>query len=257
MDCETAHVAISALLDRESPGADEQELEAHLARCSACRAWRRRAHRVTRMARLGAVQGSPPPVEDLLKTLEANRPRGISSLGLARLALLAVAAARIVVAAPILLFGQDHEAPIHIAHEMGALDLALAVGFLVAAWRPGRALGMQTLVGAAAALLVITAVLDLLAGRTELGEEAPHVLTVVGWLLLAYVAANVPRAARTRPRCSAPLPVGDARRAASFEEREAWGVDGRFAGAHPLGARAQSGSEASISPAEEHRRAAA
>ncbi len=258
MNCETAREAISAVLDREPSGVEERELEAHLGTCSACRAWRGEAHRVTRMVRLGAVEHSPRPVEDLLKRLEANRPGGISPLGLARLALVAVAAAQIVITAPILLFGQDHEAPIHVAHEMGALDLALAVGFLAAAWRPGRALGMRTLVGAAAALLVITAILDLFAGRTELSEEAPHLLTVAGWLLLGYLATNAPPSGEDETSLFGRVTGWRARRAASFEEREALGADRPFvAGTQPMGAGAQSRSEASMSPAGERRRAAA
>ena len=258
MDCETAREAISAVLDREPSGVDERELETHLATCSACHAWRSEAHRVTRMVRLGAVAASPPPVDDLLETLDARRPRSISSLAGARLALVAVAAAQIAITAPILVFGQDHEAPIHIAHEMGALDLALAVGFLVAAWRPGRALGMRTLVGAAAALLVITAVLDLLAGRTALAEEAPHLLTVAGWLLLAYIAANAPPSDEDETSLLGTITRWRARRAASLEEREALGSERPFvAGTQPLGAAAQSRSEASMSPTGERRRAAA
>ena len=58
-------------------------------------------------------------------------------------------------------------------------DLAIAVGFLVAAWRPRHARGMRALVGAAAVLLLITAVIDLIAGRTTLVDEAPHRVQVL------------------------------------------------------------------------------
>ena len=70
------------------------------------------------------------------------------------------------------------------------LFVALAVGFLMAAWRPALASGMRTVVGAAAVLLVVTAAIDLIAGRTGAGDEAPDVLAVAGWLLLCRVAAD-------------------------------------------------------------------
>ncbi|HEY5014390.1 MAG TPA: hypothetical protein VIK61_17030, partial [Acidimicrobiia bacterium] len=93
---------------------------------------------------------------------------------------------------PVLLYGRDHTAPVHVAHETGAFAMALAVGFVVAAWRPDRARGMQALVGAAVALLVVTAALDLLHGRTDMGDEAPHLLAIAGWLLLVRVAVATP-----------------------------------------------------------------
>ena len=80
----------------------------------------------------------------------------------------------------------------HVAHEEGAVRDGAGLGFLVAAWRPDRAKGMRTVVGATAALLVVTAVADLVSGRTGIGDEAPHLLAVAGWLLLAYVAAATP-----------------------------------------------------------------
>jgi hypothetical protein len=107
----------------------------------------------------------------------------------ARWGLVAVACAQLVVTVPLLLLGRDHSAPAHVAHEMGSFDMALAVGYLVAAWRPARARGMRALVGATAVLLVVTAVLDVLGGRTSAADEAPHLLAVAGWLLIWYVAA--------------------------------------------------------------------
>ena len=103
-----------------------------------------------------------------------------------------VACTQLALSVPMLVFGQDHSAPLHVAHEMGSFDLAVAVGFLVAVRRPGRAMGMASLVGAAACLLVLTALVDLMAGRTSLADEAPHLLVVVGWLLLRRLASIAP-----------------------------------------------------------------
>ena len=114
------------------------------------------------------------------------------SLALTRGALALVAVGQLVVTIPPLLFGTDHNAPMHVAHELGAFDMALAVGFLVAVFRPSRAQGMRTLVGCAALLLVATAVIDLLAGRTTPSDEFPHLLAVAGWLLLWRISELVP-----------------------------------------------------------------
>ena len=114
------------------------------------------------------------------------------SLALTRGALALVAVGQLVVTIPPLLFGTDHDAPMHVAHELGAFDMALAVGFLVAVFRPSRAPGMRTLVGCAALLLVATAAIDLLTGRTTASDELPHLLAVAGWLLLRRIAVLAP-----------------------------------------------------------------
>jgi hypothetical protein len=51
---------------------------------------------------------------------------------------------------------------------------------------------MHALVGAVAILLVVTSTIDLLHGRTDLGEEAPHLIAIAGWLLLVYLAVATP-----------------------------------------------------------------
>lgn len=193
MDCEGARVAISALLDSEEPAVERDELERHLSGCSGCHRWREEAHEVTRRFRLLPAE-APPPSQALLRATIAATSRWSwpTAATLTRLALVLVAIGQIAVTVPALIFGSDHDAPIHVAHEMGAFDLALAVGFLVAAWRPSRARGMSAIVGAAAIVLVLTAVIDLAAGRTSPGDEAPHLLAVAGWLLLRRLCAFTP-----------------------------------------------------------------
>lgn len=193
MDCEGARIAVSVLLDSEEPAAEQQELEQHLSQCGACQRWREDAHEVTRRFRLLPI-AVPPPSQTLLESTQAatNRWSWPEAATLTRLALVLVAIGQIAVTVPALIFGSDHDAPIHVAHEMGAFDLALAVGFLVAAWRPSRARGMSAIVGAAALVLILTAAIDLAAGRTSPGDEAPHLLAVAGWLLLRRLCAFTP-----------------------------------------------------------------
>jgi len=194
VDCETARDAISALLDGEPPGVERSALDAHLAGCPSCRSWREQAHALTRRVRLASASPVPSPSASLMHALRAaeRRRRWWRSLALTRGALALVAVGQLVVTIPPLLFGTDHEAPMHVAHELGAFDMALAVGFLVAVLRPSRAQGMRTLVGCAALLLVVTAAIDLLTGRTTPSDELPHLLAVAGWLLLRRIAALAP-----------------------------------------------------------------
>lgn len=193
MDCDTAREATSAALDNEPPVVSPATLERHLAVCPDCRAWREAAHAVTRRARIGPARAGLEPPDALLAAIAfaADRPRRWSSGPATRLALVVIALVQLAVTLPMLILGTDGDAPVHVAHEMGSFDAALAVGFLVAAWRPASARGMCTLVGAAALLLVVTAVIDLVGGRTQWADEAPHLLAVVGWVLLRRVAGGV------------------------------------------------------------------
>jgi predicted anti-sigma-YlaC factor YlaD len=192
--CETAREAISALLDDEDPGVDRSALEEHLQSCSGCGEWRAGAHEVTRNARLEPARASAVSSDELvgLVLAQSRPPRRPGSVTLVRLGLILVAVAQAWVTLPILIKGHDHTAPEHIAHEVGAFAMALAIGFVFAAWKPDRAKGMQALVGAVAVLLMITAFVDLLHGRTDIGDEAPHLFAVAGWLLLVYLAAASP-----------------------------------------------------------------
>ncbi len=194
MNCQAAREAISALLDDEDPGVAEYVLDDHLAGCPGCRRWQGAAHDVTRNTRLGPARPVSVGGDELVAAvLEHSRPpRRPASLTLARAGLVVIGIAQAAITVPVLLYGRDHTAPVHVAHETGAFAMALAVGFVVAAWRPDRARGMQALVGAAVALLVVTAALDLLHGRTDMGDEAPHLLAIAGWLLLVRVAVATP-----------------------------------------------------------------
>jgi predicted anti-sigma-YlaC factor YlaD len=208
MDCGTARAAISATLDGERPEVDGDELASHLDTCADCRRWRELAHEVTRRSRLVAAQDVPAAPQALVARAKGARHarRVARDLLWTRVALLAVGAAQLTwVAAPALLGGTDHDAPIHVSHEMGSFEVAVAAGLLLASWLPARAQGMRVLVGAAALLLVVTAIVDIAAGRTTIGDEAPHLLCVTGWLLLRHLAELTPGSGGARPSLGAML----------------------------------------------------
>jgi predicted anti-sigma-YlaC factor YlaD len=194
VNCDTAREAISTRLDGEAARVHDHSLDDHIDACADCRRWQDLAHAVTRSVRLEPARSVTVPSDLLVRAVLARSrpPKRPPRLAWARGGLVATAVAQAVITAPLLIYGRDHAAPVHIAHEEGAFAMALAVGFVVAAWRPDRAKGMRTVVGATAALLVVTAIADLVSGRTGVADEAPHALAVVGWLLLAYVAAATP-----------------------------------------------------------------
>ncbi len=184
--CDRVRASVSVALDGRTDDLPVEELEAHLAECAACRQWREDAHRITRQFRLqpAAAPGSPPAA--LFEAVRATR-RGFRPwvTVVVRWALVGVAVAQLVVTGPLMISGD-----IDGFRDLGSLDVALAFGYLVAAVRPRRAAGMRAVVGAAALLLLISALLDLTAHRTTLSDEAPHVITLCGWVLVMVLASR-------------------------------------------------------------------
>lgn len=180
--------ALSARMDGELAEVPAEVLDRHLAQCADCRRWEWQAIAVSRQARISAA----PDLDDLVARVvvaasDVDAPSGGERRGV-RLGICAVALLQLAVAVPALVLGHDREAPLHVSHEMGSWDATLAIALLLAALRPVRAAGMSVLVGVGALLLCTTAVFDLAAGRTSVMDEAPHLLTVAGWLLLHRLA---------------------------------------------------------------------
>jgi predicted anti-sigma-YlaC factor YlaD len=106
-----------------------------------------------------------------------------------RLALLAVGVAQAVLAWPVLASGAGAmSAPVHMAHETGAWNLAVGAAFLAVAAAPRLAAGALPFLGTLAALLVPVTVADLGAGHVHADRAAAHVLLVAGVALVAAVA---------------------------------------------------------------------
>jgi predicted anti-sigma-YlaC factor YlaD len=173
MRCDRIREAWSALVDGEEPGVPRERVDAHLRTCASCRAF---AH----------------GTQHLETELPAPDPRPFVAI---RFGLVAVALAQLVLAVPGLIFGTDEGAPIHIAHEVGAWDLALAVGFLFAAARPLRAVGMLPFAGALSVGLLVTAVVDVANGRQPAVFETAHLLELAGTVLLWLLTSPRPRRA--------------------------------------------------------------
>ena len=181
-ECEPVRESLSALMDREWPTLGREEVLAHLSECPDCRRWRDRAHEATRQTRAAVPQPPPALADSLLAALGGRRWSpwtlpvrvllGLVGWGIAAFAL------------PALVYGLDAEAPPHVAHEMGSLNVAIGLALALVALRPERARGVLPLFGVVVGLLVLTAGDDVVSGRTSWGHEAPHALVVAGFVLL-------------------------------------------------------------------------
>ncbi|HET6500167.1 MAG TPA: zf-HC2 domain-containing protein [Amycolatopsis sp.] len=197
IDCATAREALSASLDGEQAAHSPVVVSAHLAGCAGCRNWQEAAHRLTRTARLAPVRAMADDTERILEAVLADRtvkvrrlPRGNQ---LVRAGLAAAALAQLVIIIPALVLGNAGiGVPLHASRELGAFNLALAVGFAAAALRPALARGMLPLVGAATVGLVVLAMIDTMAGETTVLAEVPHLIAVAGLVLLYLAGGPLP-----------------------------------------------------------------
>ena len=200
MNCDIARTAISARLDGEDLRVDPVDLAGHLERCTACRAFAREAESMHREVRLARAPSVPDLTAPILATIGSEGPPHAPHERALRATLAIVAGVMIVAALPALVLGDDAGLPVHAARHVGSFDLALAVGFLFAAWRPSRISGLLPVVTALVACLLGTSVLDVLDGRTGALTEAQHVIEVVG-LAAAWLLAH-PLRPRRRARLS-------------------------------------------------------
>jgi predicted anti-sigma-YlaC factor YlaD len=197
MNCDSARAELSAALDGEQSRRLVAQLAEHLTGCAGCQSWQDAAHQLTRRVRLTPVRAigdrSPQILDAVLADRAAHR-RPHRDRRLARVGLASAALAQSVIVLATLVLGQAGTGiPPHAARELGAFNLALAVGFAAAALRPSRARGMLPPVGAAAAALVVLAVVDTASGQTTLLAELPHVIAVAGSWLLYVLARTDPR----------------------------------------------------------------
>jgi hypothetical protein len=93
----------------------------------------------------------------------------------------------------------------HLSREMASFDVALAVGFALAAWRPQHARAFAPVALVLAGCLVATTAVDLASASTALVHEVGH-LAVVAQAGLLWALGRAGGA----PRGGAPAPVPSA-----------------------------------------------
>ena len=194
MVCAPFREALSALLDGEETPIALPEVEGHVASCAGCHAWVDELNTLHRMVRVREAERVPDLSARIVAafapaaTSERRRSPLAELISAPRWALFVVALTQLLLAAPGLLLGEDPGATVHVARELGAFDVALAVGFLVAAFQPARAWGLLPVAAALALVMGGTAAVDLLSGRASTLGEAHHLLDLAGVALLWVVA---------------------------------------------------------------------
>jgi predicted anti-sigma-YlaC factor YlaD len=182
--CDDIRIDLSARIDGEATERSSAELDAHLLDCFACGEWLARAERVTRQVRLRSAD-VPDLTASILAAVSVQRAaqreaaRGIRQI--LRLAVGIAAAVQLLLALPVLLgVGVDP----HASREMASFDIAVAVGFALAAWRPERARAFVPVAFVLAACLATTSILDISDGATHLAHEVGHLAALAQALLL-------------------------------------------------------------------------
>ena len=106
-----------------------------------------------------------------------------------RLALLAVGVAQALMAWPALVTGSAAmSAPVHMAHETGAWNLAAGAAFAAVALAPRLAAGTLPFLGTFAVLLTVLTARDLGAGHVHADRAVAHLLLLAGVTLVAATA---------------------------------------------------------------------
>jgi predicted anti-sigma-YlaC factor YlaD len=191
MQCSQAREALSALIDGEPTARNAHigtALTAHVRTCAQCRRFLDGARALNALTNATRPDG-PDLTDEVLQRARAERHRPDPWTTTLRMGLVAVAVAQLALAIPGLFYGTDEGAPIHIAHEVGAWDLALAFAFVFAACRPLRAVGLLPFAATLSAGLILTAVVDVVHGRAVALTETTHLLELVGTLLLYLLMA--------------------------------------------------------------------
>lgn len=189
MRCEEVRLALSARLDGEDPQVPGAWLDAHTEACPQCRVWLARAEQVTRAVRVQPVE-VPDLTAKVLAAVAADPQAGkavrdraaASAQGrrqILRVAVAVAAVAQFALALPILLAGLGMTLDPHTNREMASFDVALAVGFALAAYRPERAQAYVPVALVLAVCLAGTSAMDIANSTTALVHEIGHLAAVV------------------------------------------------------------------------------
>lgn len=172
-------------MDGEDEPVPPADVDAHLAGCAACAAWRGRAEALTRRLRVRPAVSTP----DLAAAVLAADPPGRAG-SRARAALVVVAVLQMgVVLSHFLGPGSHvgHADPGHLFNEGVAWNAALAVGMLMAAVRTEQARGLLTTLTAFVAVLVAYSVYDLVTSAATPVRVLSHLPLLAGLALLHAV----------------------------------------------------------------------
>jgi predicted anti-sigma-YlaC factor YlaD len=186
MTCEDAREVLSARMDGEAGPDEERAAAAHLTACPACATWSAQAERVSEAVRETPLE-MPDRTEAIMAVVnrrEVDRAPAASRRRILRVAVGAAAVVQLVLALPALLGGLGLMDSPHAGRELASFDVALAVGFALAAYRPGRARAYLPVAVVLAGCLAVTSAVDIARSSTLPGHELGHLAVAVQALLL-------------------------------------------------------------------------
>ncbi len=196
--CDEVQLALSAQLDGEPTGADPERVREHLSGCTGCAQWWAGAQRLAGTPQLagvlsiGAVE-VPDLTEQIMAAVAVDRasnppvaaPRVVDEAQarqqILRLAVACAAVVQLALAVPALVsafVGPGVGVGLHASREMASFDVAVAVGFLLAAVRPGRARTFLPVAVVLACCLATTSGIDLARGATTVAHEIGHLVAL-------------------------------------------------------------------------------
>lgn len=185
--CPPVRRLISAAADGVTVHEEDRVVEAHLAGCAECAAYRSRVIDLARSTRVRPVGND---AEFVARVMERAQP---ARLGRGAWLRPALAWCGLVVAGQSLrplLWGDIDGAATHVARHVGASTLALAVGLLYVAWRPHRAYGLLPFVAALFVTMTVSALLDVASGDRAIVSEVVHLSELVGLVLVWMIAGS-------------------------------------------------------------------
>ncbi len=192
MECSDAEVWISARIDGEQV-LDPVGLDRHVDGCASCREFEGANHRLKRSMAFRPVELQPIDLAQVVL-----QKAGAPNLGAGewkRTLLAAAGLTLLLLSIPGVLFGSsmlgtELGSSEHLGRHLGAFSAALAFGFVYAAWRPERAVGLMPFTSALGVLILLTGVIDMVRGSSTSLAEASHVLELVGILLVWEISGG-------------------------------------------------------------------
>lgn len=197
--CTVVRESVSANLDGEPAPLPVAEVRRHLDDCEPCRGFEAAVRGVTRRTRVAAAAPVPDLTAPILAACsELPRHSGDRRVRDLRVLVGLAGVAQLLLAVPLVLGTAGPE--LHMIRDLGAVQLAIGVGLIVAALDPSRARGLLPVVMAVVATLAFTVGIDLATGRAEIIAELTHLTEIVGAVALWALARRDLRAATLRPR---------------------------------------------------------
>jgi predicted anti-sigma-YlaC factor YlaD len=188
-NCGLVRELISAQLDGETSDFENATLDSHVVQCAECTAVFQQLSAQHRQLRVYEAERVP----DLAGSVMAKaHPPKLGRRGWIRQALAVLGLTELTLSLPALFFGDDANAPVHVARHVGSLSVALGFALVYAAWKPTRAYGMLPFIGALAACMVVSSTLDIALDNARLINEATH-LVEFGAMYLVWLLAGSPR----------------------------------------------------------------